>query len=457
MTVVEKNEDYVLEITDVNHEGQGVGHINGFAVFVDGALIGEKVKIKIIKVLKNYGVGKLLEIQRPSPVRTKPFCPVYKRCGGCSLQHMDYNAQLEFKTKLVKETLKRIGKINNADVLVQDTIGMKYPLKYRNKAQYPVGMKNGRPVIGFYAKRSHDIIDGGNCDIQEPVGNIIREIFRRFIEENKISVYDEISHKGLIRHLMIRSGFRTGEIMVVIVINGTDLPQKRNLVNSLLTGVPAIESIVLNINTSKTNVILGEKNIKIYGKDTITDYIGNFKFHISPLSFFQVNPVQTEVLYNKALEFASLSGSETVFDLYCGTGTIALFMAQKAKKVYGVEVVEEAVADARNNACANGVHNVEFIAGEVEKVIPELYENGVRADVVVVDPPRKGCDASLLETIVHMGPERIVYVSCNPATLARDLMYLEERGYRMGEVQPVDMFPWTVHTESVARIERATG
>ena len=454
MAAVEKNNDYFLEITDISDEGQGVGHIDGFAVFVDGALAGERVRIKIIKVLKNYAVGKLLEIQDSSPARIKPFCPVYKRCGGCSLQHMDYGAQLEFKTRMVRETLKRIGKIGGVETLVHDTIGMEHPFEYRNKAQYPVGMADGKPAIGFYARRSHDIIDVGNCGIHGHSGNAIREVCRRFIAENNISVYDETGHKGLVRHLIIRSGFRTGEIMVVIVINGKELPRKRALVDSLLAQVPEIKSIVLNINTAKTNVILGEKNIVIYGKATITDYIGDLKFHVSPLSFFQVNPVQAEVLYNNAVEFAALSGSETVFDLYCGTGTIALFMARKAKRVYGIEVVGEAVADARMNAEVNGVGNVEFVAGEVEKVVPELCgSGGVRADVVVVDPPRKGCEASVLDTIVRMGPERIVYVSCNPATLARDLSYLEERGYETAEVQPVDMFPWTYHVECVVLMQ----
>jgi 23S rRNA (uracil1939-C5)-methyltransferase len=449
---IEKNESYITEITDINHEGQGVGRINGMAVFVDGALIGERVEVKLIKVLKNYAIGKIIQIRNTSSDRVEPFCSTYKHCGGCGLQHMSYESQLKFKTNLVRETLKRIGKIE--DALIQNTIGMESPFNYRNKVQYPVGLLNGKPVVGYYAKRSHDVVGIESCGIQDFIGNKVREIFERFIRDNNISVYDEIKHRGLIRHLIVRTGFKTKEVMVIVVVNGRFLPGKELFVNSLLNEVPTIKSIVLNINTSKTNVILGNQNIKIYGKDTITDYIGKFKFRISPLSFFQINPVQTEVLYNKALEFAGLTGNETVFDLYCGTGTISLFMAQKARQVYGVEVVEDAVLDARKNAKDNGVENVEFIAGGVEKVIPELYSQGVKAEVVVVDPPRKGCDTSLLDTIVEIGPKRIVYVSCNPSTLARDLMYLEEKGYKAVEVQPVDMFPWTGHVECVIKIQR---
>ncbi|HOJ09343.1 MAG TPA: 23S rRNA (uracil(1939)-C(5))-methyltransferase RlmD [Clostridiales bacterium] len=449
---VEKNKNYVVEITDMNHEGQGVGHIGSLAVFVDGGVIGENIELKVIKVAKNYAVGKLLKILRVSPGRTEPFCSIFKSCGGCSLQHINYNDQLQYKTNLVKETLKRIGKIDEA--IVHDTIGMDHPFNYRNKAQFPVGLCDGKPAIGFYAKRSHEIVGSCDCGIQDPVSDKIREIFRRFIIDNEISIYDETTHLGLVRHLMVRKGFRTGEVMVVVVINGKDLPYRRKLVDDLISRVPNIKSIVLNINTQNTNVILGERNMKIYGDDTIVDYIGDFKFHISPLSFFQVNPIQTEVLYNKAMEYAQLTGRETVFDLFCGTGTIALFMAQKAGKVYGVEIVEDAILDARKNAKLNRVGNAKFIAGDVEKVIPELYGQGVRADVVVVDPPRKGCETSLLDTIADMGPERIVYVSCNPATLARDLMYLEGKGYSTAEVQPVDMFPWTVHVETVVLMSR---
>ena len=454
MDLVEKNKEYIVNITDINHDGQGVGRIGEFAVFVDGALSGETVKVKIIKVLKNYAIGKLLEISKLSPSRIEPFCQIYKRCGGCSLQHMDYKTQLDFKTKMVRESLQRIGKIDIAKMVVHETIGMGYPFEYRNKSQYPVGMADGKPVIGFYAKRSHDIVEVENCGIHRHSDNIIRKVFKEYIEKNKISVYDEKKHCGLVRHLVIRTGFKTGEIMVIVVINGAVLPDKELLNNDLSTQIPEIRSIVLNINTNQTNIIMGEENKVIYGPGTIKDYIGNLKFQISPLSFFQVNPIQAEVLYNKAVEFAMLSGEETVFDLYSGTGTIALFMAGGAKRVYGIEAVKEAVADADINKNINGISNAEFIAGEVEKTIGNLSCRGVKADVVVVDPPRKGCEATALDSIASMKPTRIVYVSCNPATLARDLAHLSEHGYEPCEVQPVDMFPWTTHVECVVLITR---
>ena len=452
MDIIEKNKDYVVEIIDLNHEGQGVGHIGKLAVFVEGGVIGEKIEVKVIKIAKNYAVGKLQKIIRPSKSRVEPFCPNVRKCGGCSIQHIDYNSQLAYKTNLVKETLKRIGKIDES--MVHDIIGMENPFNYRNKVQLPVGISNGKLEIGFYAKRSHDIVDNDECKIQDPVCDEIRIILRNFIAANRIDVYDETSHQGLIRHLMVRKGFRTGEVMVVIVINGKDLPAKRRLIDELVRQVPSIKSIMLNINTQKTNIILGNNNVKIYGEDTITDYIGDFKFYISPLSFFQVNSVQAEVLYNKVLEFSDLSGKETVFDLYCGTGTIALFLAKKALKVYGVEVVEDAVQDAWKNAEINSVKNTEFVLGDVEKMLPELYAQGVKADVIVVDPPRKGCETPLLDTIVDIHPNKVVYVSCNPATLARDLMYLEGKGYKTMEVQPVDMFPQTEHVECVIGMQR---
>jgi len=459
---IKKNFDYTVFISGMTHEGQGVGRIDNFPIFIDGAILEEKVEIKIIKVNKSYAYGKLISIVEASKERVKPFCEVYDRCGGCSLQHMTYEAQLSFKTNTVKEALKRIGRFEN--IIVHDTLGMHSelnaseksqsghrPFNYRNKAQYPVGEVNNQAVTGFYAKRSHRIIESDVCGIQDVASNEIRKVFKEFLIEKNISTYNEIEGKGLVRHLVTRVGFRTGEIMVVVVLNGKDLPFKDQLVSSLVSRVQAIKSVFLNVNTNNTNVILGDKNIKIYGDDVITDYIGKYKFRISPLSFFQVNPIQTEVLYAKALEYAGLTGSEVVFDLYCGIGTISLFLSQKAKKVYGVEVIEDAVADARKNAQLNGVDNVEFIAGEVEKVIPQ-----VKADVVVIDPPRKGCDEALLEHLVKMEPDRIVYVSCNPATLARDLMYLVERGYRVEQVQPVDMFPWTGCVECVVLLTNLT-
>lgn len=452
MTPVKKNEIYTTEITGMTHEGQGVGRVNNFTVFIDGPIEGEKVEIKVIKVNKNYAVGKLLKVIKPSPDRVKPFCGVYNRCGGCSLQHMSLKSALKFKTNLVRESIKRIGKLE--DVIIHDTIGMEDPLYYRNKAQYPVGKLKDELRVGFYAKRSHDIIDCSTCTIQHGISDKVKSIVKDFIMENGISTYDEAAGEGLIRHIMTRVGFKTGEVMAVIVINGRSMPNKEKLVDKLIKEVPQVKSIVLNINTKKTNVILGDENKRIYGDSTITDYIGDFKFKISPVSFFQVNPVQTEVLYNKALEYAGLTGEETVFDLYCGIGTISLFLSNKARKVYGVEVVEDAIKDAKENARSNNVENVEFIVGEAERVIPDMYSKGVRADVVVVDPPRKGCDEVLLNTLVSMKPERIVYVSCNPSTLARDLKYLTDNGFRAVEIQPVDMFPYTPHVECVVLITR---
>lgn len=452
MTQVEKNKNYILNITGMTHEGQGVGRIEGFTVFVDDALEGEQVEVSIIKLNKTYAVGKLQRIIKPSQNRKDPFCGSYKRCGGCSLQHLDYKAQLEYKTKLVRESLKRIGKLDR--VAVHEAIGMENPMNYRNKAQYPVALIDGKAVTGFYARRSHDVVFSEDCEIQDAESDKVRQLVMQFITEKNISIYDEATGKGLLRHIVTRTGFRTGEVMLVLVLNGNELPNGKELIKRLVAEVPGIKSIFLNVNTDNTNIILGPRNINIYGSDTIFDYIGRYKFRISPLSFFQVNPVQTEVLYAKALEFAGLTGNETVFDLYCGAGTISLFLSEKAARVYGVEVVEDAVRDARKNAELNSVENVEFISGEVEKVVPELYARGIKADVVVIDPPRKGCEEGLLKTLIDMAPERIVYVSCNPATLARDLKYLDENGYKTVEVQPVDMFPWTTHVETIILMTR---
>lgn len=449
---MKKNDVYTVEITGMSHEGQGVGKIDNFAVFIDGALLGEVVNIKIIKVNKSYAIGKLIEIIKPSKDRAEPFCNDYKRCGGCSLQHLNYNAQLNFKTDTVRENIKRIGKLEG--VFVHDIIGMETAMYYRNKAQYPVGINKEGISIGFYAPRSHDIVNNDACHIQNQTSDVVKCVVKEFIEENKISVYDELSGKGLVRHVITRVGFRTKEVMVVLVINGNDLPFIDRLVEKITKKIPEVKSIILNINKKDTNVILGNKNKVIFGQPKIVDYIGKYKFEISPLSFYQVNPIQTEVLYSKALEYADLTGNETVFDLYCGIGTISLFLSEKAKKVYGVEVVEDAIKDAKRNAEINNVENVEFLVGGAENVVPKIYEQGVKADVVVVDPPRKGCDELLLKTLVDMKPKRIVYVSCNPSTLARDLKYLDENGYRTVEVQPVDMFPHTGHVETVVLMSR---
>jgi 23S rRNA (uracil1939-C5)-methyltransferase len=450
--MVNKNQDYIIDIIGTTHEGNGAGKVDGFTVFVEGALPDEKIKVKIVKVNKNFAFGKIVDIINPSKERTTPFCPIFKSCGGCTLQHMTYKEQLAFKTRVVRDNLERIGKCRN--VTVHEAIGMENPYNYRNKVQFPVGSDGGSPQIGFYSKRSHRIVETPNCSIQQEIGDLIRTKVRELMVEYKIPAYNEETGKGLLRHVMIRSSKKSGQVMVVFVVNGKSIPGSNSIVTELTREFPQIASIAVNINQKKTNVILGTESRTIFGADQIEDYIGDISFQISPLSFYQVNPVQTEVLYGKALEYAMLSGNETVFDLYCGIGTITLFLAQKAKKVYGVEIVPEAIEDAKRNAVNNGITNTEFFVGEAEKVIPDLYKEGITADVVVVDPPRKGCDETLLETLVKMAPERIVYVSCNPATLARDVNYLEAHGFVAKEAQPVDMFPWTEHVECVTLLTK---
>ncbi|MBZ4668586.1 MAG: methyltransferase, TrmA family [Defluviitaleaceae bacterium] len=449
---ISKNMHFEMTIEDIGSKGEGIGKIKDFTIFVEGGLPGDKIEVRIVKVKKSYGYGKLIRIIEASPLRVTPLCPHARRCGGCQIQHFDYQAQLDFKRKKVEDSIERIGKLT--DVVVHPTLGMKEPFYYRNKAQFPVKMKDGKVQIGFYAQRSHDIVDIPKCYIQDPINDEIIKIMRNYIETYNVPVYDEEKHKGLIRHILTRVGFKTKEFMVCIVINGKDIPHKDQLI-AQLTKIPNMKSIVLNHNTQKTNVILGDTITTLWGQDYITDYIGDVKFEISPLSFFQVNPMQTKVLYEKALEYAKLNGDETVWDAYCGIGTISLFLAKKAKKVYGVEIVEAAIEDARRNAKINHIDNVEFFVGKAEEVIPALYEEkGIKADVIVVDPPRKGCDEVLLETMAKMEPKRIVYVSCDPGTLARDLKILSEKGYKVEEAQSVDMFAHSVHVETVVRLSR---
>lgn len=446
----------------MGYEGEGVGKIEGFTVFVPEALAGEQVKVKIVKVAKSHAFGKLLDILVHSESRIKPTCPIYKRCGGCQLQHLSYEAQLQFKEQRVRECIERIGKLQN--VLVHPTLGMKEPYRYRNKVQLPVGEKNGELQVGFYAARSHEIIDMDACHIQDETADKVVSITRQWMKKFNIPAYTEeagegkqdkaSNNKGIIRHIMVRKGFKTGEVMVVLVTSGLKLPYKEEFVNMIIENISGIKSIIQSVNSKVTNVVLGKENITLWGEDHITDYIGKFRFNISPLSFFQVNPMQTEVLYSKALEYAALTGKETVFDAYCGTGTISLFLSEKARKVYGVEIIPEAIENAKINAQQNNIDNAEFFVGEAEKVIPEMIDRGIKAEVVVVDPPRKGCERSLLEALAKMDPDRIVYVSCDPGTLARDLAILDQLGYKTLEVQPVDMFPMTSHVECVALIEK---
>ena len=449
--MVEKNKEYIFDIISQGYEGEGIAKIdNKYPIFIEGALKGEKVKVRIVKVNKNFAYGKLMEVLEASEERVNPPCAIYKRCGGCKLQHASYNAQLDFKWDRVKDCVSKIGKLDPS--IVKYPLGMEEPWRYRNKVQLPIGLINGEVKIGFFAPRSHDIIDMESCLIQDEIGDKVVKLTREWIEKFNIRPYNvdgEYDEKGIVRHIMIRRGFTTNEVMVVLVTNGEKLPYKEEFVDLMVKNIPGIKSIIQNINSKKTNVILGLESKTLWGEDTVSDYIGDFRFNISPLSFFQVNPIQTEVLYGKALEYANLTGNEEVFDAYCGTGTITLFLSQKAKKVYGVEIIPQAIDNAWINAKENKVENVEFFVGESEVVIPDLINKGVKADVVVVDPPRKGCDKKLLDAITHIDAKKIVYVSCDPSTLGRDLKVLEENGYKTLEVQPVDMFPNTAHFENL--------
>ena len=447
---VEKNTYYDVTFEDLTHDGAGVAKIEGFPIFVPNGLPDEKAKIKVTKVNKGYGFGRLIEIYQKSEYRVDAPCPIYKECGGCQLQHLSYEGQLVAKQKQVQEVLTRIGKLQN--IKVHSVLGMDNPWRYRNKAQVPVADREGGLVAGFYQQRSHEIIDMEACLIQQEKNDLVVQTVKTICEKFGIQAYDEKNNKGTLRHIMARYGLVSGEIMVVLVTRTRELPQKNKIILEITENLPGVKSIVQNINSKQTNVIFGNETNVLWGEEYIYDNIGDIKFAISARSFYQVNPEQTKVLYDKALEYAGLTGEETVIDAYCGIGTISLFLAQKAKKVYGVEIVPEAIEDAKRNAALNHIDNSEFAVGEAEVVIPAWYKDGVRADVIVVDPPRKGCDEALLQTILKMKPKKVIYVSCNPATLARDLRILEDGGYKTAEVQPVDMFPHTVHCEAVAKL-----
>lgn len=448
-----KNDRIQVLIEDLSETGEGIGKTDGFTWFIKDTVIGDQVEAKAMKVKKSYGFAHLDRIIKPSEGRITPLCPVAKQCGGCQLQAMSYEEELRYKERKIYGNITRIGGFS--DVPMLPIMGMDEPWRYRNKAQFPWGLdKEGRPIAGFYAGRTHDIIGCEDCLLGVEENQEVLKRVKAHMERYHLAPYEENSHRGLIRHTLIRKGFQTGELMVCQVINGNQLPHSEELVKSLLE-IPGMSSISLNVNKERTNVILGNKVENLYGPGYITDNIGSVQYHISPLSFYQVNPVQTEKLYGTALEYAGLSGGETVWDLYCGIGTISLFLAQKAKKVYGVEVVPQAIDDARENARLNGIENAEFFVGKAEEVLLEQYEkNQVYADVIVVDPPRKGCDEKCLETIVKMGPKRVVYVSCDSATLARDLKYLAENGYELVKVRGCDMFPWTTHVETVVLMSR---
>ena len=458
INLIEKNKEYILDIVSQGYEGEGIAKINDtFTVFIEGALKGERVNVRIVKSKKSFAYGKLLEVIEPSLERCEAKCSIHKRCGGCKLQYSTYKEQLNFKFERVKDCITKIGKLDES--IVQFPLGMDEPWRYRNKVQLPIGMVNGELKIGFFAPRSHEIIDMETCLIQDEIADKVVGITRTWIKKNNIKPYNidgKYDETGILRHIMIRRGFTTNEVMVVLVTNGSKLPNKDEFISLITENIPGIKSIVQNINSKPTNVILGQECITLWGESTISDYIGEFKFNISPLSFFQVNPVQTEVLYNKALEYAGLTGDETVFDAYCGTGTITLFLSQKAKKVYGVEIIPQAIENANINAKENNVNNVEFFVGESEVVIPDLINKGIKADVVVVDPPRKGCDVKLLNAITNIDAKKIVYVSCDTSTLDRDLAILEGNGYKTVRVQPVDMFPHTAHIETCVLLQRRT-
>lgn len=448
-----KNDLVTLEIEDCGIDGEGIGKADGFTVFVKDAVIGDTVTAKIIKAKKNYGYGRLMEVLKPSPYRVEPKCEFARQCGGCQLQALSYDQQLVFKTNKVKGHLERIGGFT--DIPMEPIIGMDELFHYRNKAQFPVGRnKEGKIVTGFYAGRTHNIIENRDCALGVAENKEVLDRVIAHMEKYGIEPYNEATGKGLVRHVLIRYGYFTKEVMVCLILNGNKLPKEEQLVKSLCE-IPGMTSITINVNKKHSNVILGEEIRLLWGQEYITDRIGDISYRISPLSFYQVNPMQTQKLYAKALEYADLHGQETVWDLYCGIGTISLFLAQKAKFVRGVEIVPAAIENAKENAKLNGLENTEFFVGKAEEVLPREYKkNGVYADVIVVDPPRKGCDETLLETMIEMNPERIVYVSCDSATLARDLKYLCERGYELRKVCPVDQFGMTVHVETVCLLSK---
>ena len=448
-----KNDLVTLEIEDCGIDGEGIGKADGFTVFVKDAVIGDTVTAKIIKAKKNYGYGRLMEVLKPSPYRVEPKCEFARQCGGCQLQALSYDQQLVFKTNKVKGHLERIGGFT--DIPMEPIIGMDELFHYRNKAQFPVGRnKEGKIVTGFYAGRTHNIIENRDCALGVAENKEVLDRVIAHMEKYGIEPYNEATGKGLVRHVLIRYGYFTKEVMVCLILNGNKLPKEEQLVKSLCE-IPGMTSITINVNKKRSNVILGEEIRLLWGQEYITDRIGDISYQISPLSFYQVNPMQTQKLYAKALEYADLHGQETVWDLYCGIGTISLFLAQKAKFVRGVEIVPAAIENAKENAKLNGLENTEFFVGKAEEVLPREYKkNGVYADVIVVDPPRKGCDETLLETMIEMNPERIVYVSCDSATLARDLKYLCERGYELRKVCPVDQFGMTVHVETVVLLSK---
>ncbi len=496
---MKKNDIYEITIEDIGNDGEGIGHIyeegadKGIAVFVKDAVIGDVASVKLIKVKKNYAYGRLMEVITPSPYRVEPVCPNARRCGGCSIMHMSYEKQLDYKWNKVKSCLERIGGIADVADIMEPIYGMDKPYNFRNKMQFPVGLdRDGKVQIGFYAGRTHSIIDLEQCHIGHPVNDyIVKELrpwLQKWQDKTNMFIYDEEAHKGLVRHILTRVGFVTGQVMVCLIINGKKLPADsgNELIEVLQRAVErynegedkvSLESVAININREKTNRILGDTCVTLHGKSYINDFIGDVQFCISPMSFYQVNPAQTRVLYDKAVEYAGLTGNEVVWDMYCGIGTISLSLAKKAGKVYGVEIVPQAIEDAKVNARINDLTNTEFFCGKAEEVVPAFYRGelkgvgdvsgdgasnygdssnnsdptaaGKHPDVIVVDPPRKGCDSVLLDTIHAMAPKRLVYVSCDPATLARDVKILVEKGFNLKKVAVVDQFGHSGHVETV--------
>ena len=452
--MLKKNEIHNIEIVDLSSEGSGVGKVDNFIIFVQGALAGDICEVKIVKVKKNYAYGIILNIIEPSTFRVESKCDVFKKCGGCTLQHLEYKAQLTLKQKKVEDCIKRIGNIQDLDI--EPTVGTDHPYHYRNKVQIPVGSKNGKIEMGFYAKNSHDIVSSENCLIQHTSNEEILKIIKLHMEKYNIPAYSEQSHTGCVRHIFLRVGHITKEIMVCVVIKGKNSKEVKNKYELVerLTKVPNMTSILLNYNNDKTNVIMGDKIEVIFGKDHITDYIDNIKFKISAKSFYQINSVQTEKLYKNVLEFLNPEKNDVVLDAYCGIGTISLFLARHVKKVYGVEVVEDAINDAIENSNINNICNAEFIVGKAEEVIPEKFKKN-DIDMIVLDPPRKGCHESLLNAILNIEPEKIVYVSCDPSTLARDLKWLCKENYSVSRVTPYDFFPQTMHIETIVLLTKS--
>ena len=445
---IRKNEEYIVDIVDNGFEGEGIAKINNFTIFVKGAIEGEKVRILIVKVNSSYAFAKILEIIKKSPYRCDEDCTTYKRCGGCDLRHIKYEKTLEIKKNMVQSL---VNKTLENKIDVNNTVGMEKPFNYRNKAQYPVGInKNGEPIFGVFANRTHEIIPIDDCKIQTKISERIAQYVINFMKDNKIKVYDEKTNKGVLRHIVVKVGMKTNEVMCVLVVNEEKIKNEDELVKGLIDTFSEIKTIVKNVNTKNTNVILGNRNIILYGNGYIKDKLGDFIFKISPMSFYQINPIQTEKLYNLAIQNGELSKDKVIFDLYCGIGTIGIFASKNVKKVYGIEIVPQAIEDAKENAKLNNIQNAEFMVGDVEFALSELIEKrNIIPDVVFVDPPRRGLDTTTIKNLEKVKPEKIVYISCNPATLVRDLKMFEEE-YEIKSIIPVDLFPWTKHVECVS-------